>query len=122
MTMPQWLDSTFQFLLTMLPGGLWMAFWFFAVDWKRLRAFLVEGAWMPVLLLVLMSGVVWGMINPNPCSFFGVSIASPLWQICCSFALAAVALFSGWLQTISGFTPSEVPLEPAAEELEAHSH
>jgi hypothetical protein len=42
-----------------------------------------------------------------------------LWQLGAVGALAAIALFCGWLQGYFGWTPEEVSVEPAPA---AHGH
>src|SRR5258706_127941 len=55
MTFGDWLTTTlFPFLLAILPIGLWMAFWLWAVNWKMVWPVLAEGAWMPCVLLGLI--------------------------------------------------------------------
>lgn len=115
--MPEWLECVFCFLLAILPGGLWMAFWFFAVNWKRAWGVLAMGAWIPVVLGVFITALVWSSIEPG--SNWG--LPNFWWQLASMSALTAVALFAGWLQTISGYEPSEVPIE-VPEEDHGHDH
>lgn len=117
--MPQWLATTFAVLLALLPGGLWMAFWFFAVDWKKVWPVLRAGAWAPVVLLIVVTALVWSRINPTPWTDW-VHIANFWWQLYIVLALTAVALFSGWLQGFFGYEPSEVPIEPPPLEEGGH--
>lgn len=102
-------------LSALLPGGLWVTWWLWAVNWKKLWPVLALGGWLPTVLLVLISAVVWSRVDPVPCSGFGFFVLPNfVWQLGCVSALAAVALFCGWLQGRLGWGPSEVSLEPPA--------
>jgi hypothetical protein len=122
-----WLSDLFGFLLAILPGGLWMGFWLFGVDWRRLWPYLAEGAWMPCLLLGVMSAFVWSRIAPAECNCLRVvTVPNFWWQLGAVGALGAVALFSGWLQGQMGYAPFAVRTEPIDDhELthpEGHGH
>ncbi len=125
MDLPLWLSNLFAVLLHLLPGGLWMAFWLWAVNWKKTWKVLAEGGWAPVLLLMYLSALVWSRIAPSECTCLGfVTLPNFWWQMGSVSALAAVALFSGWLQGVIHFTPLEVNFEPPAHEHghDAHGH
>ena len=93
---------------------LWMAFWLFAINWKKMWAVLAAGAWLPLVLLGLMSAVVWSRISPTPCSCLGfVTLPNMLWQLGAVTGLIGLALFSGWLQEQLGYAPHETSVEPA---------
>jgi hypothetical protein len=92
---------------------LWMAFWLFAVNWKKLWTELAAGAWLPVVLLGLMAATVWSRIAPGPCSRLGfVTLPNMLWQLGAVAGLIGLALFSGWLQGQWGYLPHEMSVEP----------
>lgn len=119
MTFGDWLTTTlFPFLLAILPGGLWMAFWLWAVNWKKVWPVLADGAWAPCVLLGLVIALAWSRVVPVSHDFLGFTLPNFWWQLGCVIALAACALFSGWLQAQLGFTPMEVAVEPAA----GHDH
>jgi hypothetical protein len=114
MGLTTWLtESFFPFLLAILPGGLWFAFWLFAVDWRRVWPVLAEGGWAPCVLLGLVAATAWSRINPGVCDCLGfVIVPNFWWQLGSVAALAAVALFAGWLQGQMQFEPPEVPVGP----------
>lgn len=125
--------SGFQALLPWLPGGLWCAWWLFAVNWKKLHPLLLAGGWIPVLLLTWTVALAWSRINPTPCSLFGLTLPAFWWQLGACLALTLVALLCGWLQGKIGCTPAEVPIESIGHPhpvhhdsdtlvLSAHSH
>ena len=48
------------------PLFAWIAFWLFAVNWVKFRATLLQGAWVGVVLLGLVTVLIWGSIAPPP--------------------------------------------------------
>jgi len=120
MEMPEWLARVLGVLLALLPGGLWWAWWLWAVNWKKAWPVLAEGAWLPVLLLMGVVTLVWSRISPSEGYWLGfVPLPNVWWQLGSVCALTATALFCGWLQDYFGWTPEEVSLEPP---LSAHGH
>src|SRR4051794_15403630 len=124
MIFANWLtESLFPFLLAILPGGLWMAFWLWAVDWKKVWPVLAEGAWAPCVLLILIAALVWSRIAPGSCSCLGfVTLPNFWWQLGSVSALAACALFSGWLQGVIHYEPVQVAVEPPAHHEQGNGH
>ena len=45
-----WTETFFPVVQLLIPVVLWMAFWLFAVNWKKTWPTLREGAWAPVEL------------------------------------------------------------------------
>jgi hypothetical protein len=81
-------------LLALLPGGLWCAWFLWAVNWNKLSTALRAGAWAPVVLLGLISAAVWSRIAPSECPCLGfVVLPNFWWQLGSVAALAAVDLF-----------------------------
>lgn len=103
---------------------VWVAWWLWAVNWKKAWRVLADGAWAPVVLIALMVAGVWSQVRP------GVLVVSPKlaianfwWQLGAVGLLVASALFCGWLQGYFGWTPTEIDLEPPAHAAEsAHAH
>ena len=96
----------------LLPLGLWIVWWLWAVNWQKLWPVLACGAWAPAVLLFLMGAVVWSRVSPGR---FG-------WQLGIVAALAVLALFCGWLQGRLCWTPREVSVEPPVVSDEGHGH
>ncbi|MBW3543742.1 MAG: hypothetical protein KY476_26135 [Planctomycetes bacterium] len=44
--------------------GLWITFWTCAVNWERLRRVLLEGGWIGLVLVGLVTVLVWGTVDP----------------------------------------------------------
>ena len=116
------LERVVGVLLALLPGGLWVAWWLWAVNWNRVWPVLARGGWAPALLLFLMSAAVWSRVDPVPCTSLGVVLPNFFWQLGCVSALAAVALFCGWLQGRLRWAPAEVNVEPPEASADGHGH
>jgi hypothetical protein len=94
----------------------WLAWWLWGVSWPRVWRVLAEGAWVPVLLLIIVGALAWSQLAPSNCVCFGsVTVPNFWWQLGSLSLLAAVTLLCGWLQGVFGWTPAELNLEsPAA--------
>jgi hypothetical protein len=124
MIFANWLtESFFPTLLALVPVLVWMAFWLWAVDWKKVWPVLAQGGWAPCVLLILVAALVWSRIAPGPCDCLGfMHLPNFWWQLGAVSALAGLALFSGWLQGLMHYTPVEVPVEPPAHHGHWHGH
>jgi hypothetical protein len=91
---------------------VWVAWWLWGVNWRKVWPVLAQGAWVPVVLLTIVAALVWSELAPG---------SSFLWRLADTMLLVAVALFCGWLQGVMGWTPAEIDLEPAAP-VAAHEH
>jgi hypothetical protein len=102
---------------------VWIAWWLWGVNWKRGWAFLGQGAWAPLVLLMLVSALVWSRIAPGRCDCLGiVSVPNFLWQLGYVSMLVAIALFCGWLQGVFHWSPAEINLEPPLHGHGGHDH
>jgi hypothetical protein len=100
----------------------YVAWWLLGVNWKKMWPTLAQGAWAPVVLLLVMAAFAWSQIAPGACTCLGVvAVPNFWWQLGAVGLLAAVALFCGWLQGIFGWTPAEINLEPA-DHAPDHAH
>ncbi len=121
--MPDWLAEVLGVLLRLLPGGLWCSWWLWAVNWKKAWLVLAQGAWAPVVLLVLVSAYVWSRIAPSECDCLRLVVVPNFWwQLGSTCALAAIALFCGWLQGKLGWGPADVHFDPPPRSDSAHGH
>jgi hypothetical protein len=101
----------------------WLAWWLWGVNWKNVWPVLAEGAWLPVLLIMIVTALVWSEIAPSDCGCLGfVTIPNFWWQLGGVGLLAAVTLLCGWLQTVFGWSPAEVSLEPTMAPALEHEH
>jgi hypothetical protein len=100
----------------------WLAWWVWGVNWQRAWAFLAQGAWIPLVLLVIISALAWSQIAPSDCTCLGfTTVRNFWWQLGAVGLLTCTALFCGWLQGALHWQPAEVELEPA-EEAHGHEH
>lgn len=124
MVLGSWLSETIlPFFGAVLPLLLWMAFWLFAVNWKKVWPTLAEGAWAPCVLLGLISAFVWSRIDPRSFDLLGlVAVHNFWWQLGFIAFLFGSALFAGWLQAVLHYSPIEVAVEPPAHHDHGHGH
>jgi hypothetical protein len=92
---------------------VWIAWWLWAVNWKKVWPVLAQGGWLVVSLLVIIGALVWSMIAPDTGYLLGGLVGSAFWRHLVLVALLAlVALVCGWLQGMLGWEPAEIDLEP----------
>src|SRR2546428_11320726 len=102
-----------RFLFAHLLIILWIAWWLFAVNWNKTWRFLARGAWVPVLLLMIVAALVGSQM----------ATAGNFWKALGEVALlVAVALFCGWLQGVFGWAPEEIDLEPPVTAAHVDGH
>jgi ABC-type nickel/cobalt efflux system permease component RcnA len=94
----------------------WVAWWLWGVNWVTAWDWLGRGAWVAVVLLVIVAALVWSRIAP-------VAVGNFWRQLVGTTFLACLALFCGWLQGVMGWTPAEIPVYPAgATHDDTHGH
>ena len=117
------LGALVQFLLQWSLLIAWLAWWLVGVNWKKTWAALAQGAWAPVVLLMITAALVWSRLAPSPCDCLGfVSVPNFWWQLGGVGLLAALTLLCGWLQGVFRWTPAEINLEPPAHAEHRHGH
>ncbi|HEX5273273.1 MAG TPA: hypothetical protein VFW33_22405, partial [Gemmataceae bacterium] len=52
-------------ILGLILLAAWVAWWLWAVNWVRAWEWLGRGAWVAVVLLVFLAGLVWSRIGPR---------------------------------------------------------
>lgn len=112
--------TEYGYWLLLIP---WLAWWLWGVNWKQAWAVLAEGAWLPVLLLMILGALVWSHIAPS--DYTGIPfvvVPNFWWQLGAVSLLVAVTLLCGWLQGVLGWTPAEVNLEPPEMPVREHGH
>ena len=85
---------------------VWIAWWLWGVNWKRVWPVLARGAWAPLLLLLVIVALVWSQIAP------AVRLPNFWWQLGALILLLLLTLFCGWLQGVFNWAPAEIDLEP----------
>jgi hypothetical protein len=112
-----------QWLSILAAVLVWMAYWLWAVDWKKLWPVLARGAWVPCVLLGLIAATAWSRLAPGPCHYLGVLTVPNFWgQLGSVATLMALALFSGWLQGQLQYSPPEISIEPPPAPGHGHGH
>ena len=102
----------------------WIAWWLWGVNWKKAWPVLAQGAWVPVVLLMVVGALVWSRITPEPCECLRVvTIPNFWWQLGGVSTLAAIALFCGWVQGVLGWAPADIDLAPPLPgQVPTHGH
>jgi hypothetical protein len=116
---PEASTSIASVVAVVLPFVLWIAWWLWCVDWRKLWPTLGSGAWAPAVLLVAMGGVVWGRLDPRDLTWPGFYVPSMAWHVLAAICLGCLAMICGWLQGVFGWVPPEFPVHPPAL---AHGH
>lgn len=101
-------------LIVLIAWALW------GVNWRRTWGFLGQGAWAPLLLLMIISALVWSRLAPGVCSCLGfVNVPNFWWQLGYMGLLVALIFFCGWLQAVFHWAPADINLDPPAH---GHGH
>ncbi|MCI0639430.1 MAG: hypothetical protein L0Y72_01970 [Gemmataceae bacterium] len=99
----------------------WFAWWLLAVNWKKTWPALAQGAWAPVVLLIIVAALAWSRIAPSEYNIGIAYVANFWWQLGAVGLVAAATLFCGWLQGVFQWTPTEISLAPPAH-ADGHAH
>src|SRR5262245_2763033 len=73
------LGRLYSVFLAVLPMARWISWWRWAVDWNRMGPVLREGAWAPVLLVMIVAAFAWSRIAPSECACLQVVILPNFW-------------------------------------------
>jgi hypothetical protein len=110
---PAWVARVLGILLWLALLAVWIAWWLGAVSWQKAWPALSQGAWLGVVLGVLMGALVWSEIDPTPMHITDLGTIPSFWaRLGCVAGLAALALFCGWLQGVLRWMPPEIEVEP----------
>ena len=123
--LPAWLQQTLRAFAVLVPYLLFFTYCLWAINWKKMGPTLREGAWVPLVLLLILIALVWSQIRPSSVVLLGViTVGNFWWQLGAVGLLASLALFAGWLQDRWRWAPWEVPIAPPAHEHghDAHAH
>ena len=103
----------------------WVGWWLWAVNWVHAWDWLRRGAWVAVVLLVIIAALVWSQIAPSSLNLGFTRVPNFWWQLGGTSLLAGIALFCGWLQGVMGCMPADVPIYPGgatADDTHGHEH
>jgi hypothetical protein len=118
-----------QALLPWTPLVLWIVFWLFAVNWKKLYPVLMEqGGGIGIVLIALMATLVWAAVSEPPGghhSLLGLHPSNVFGKAVYVFGLGLIASLCGSVQLAGGcgaLCRFDEEDNPAVEEAHAHSH
>jgi hypothetical protein len=129
------LVNVFQALLQLLatlaltigpwwPLIAWIAFWTFAVNWVRLREFLLAGGWIGVLLIAVLMVLVWGIVSPpaeGAHHLLGLNVTNFVGKFMYVTALLVIMLLCGSVQ-LSGSVDRYLHFVEPEEDSHNHGH
>lgn len=102
---------------------IWVVWWLWGANWKKIWPVLAGGACVPAVLLLVLSALVWSQLAPSDCSCLGfVTVPNFWWQLGEVGLIAAIALFCGWLQGYFDWYPHEISLEPPPHAPHGHGN
>src|SRR6202008_3545525 len=60
---------------------VWLAWWLWAVNWKKVWPVLAQGGWLVVVLLMIIAALPWSEIAPDSGYLFGgLVVSSAFWR------------------------------------------
>lgn len=115
-----------ELLLPVVPLLIWISIWLFAVNWTKLRGFLLKGGWVGLLLTGLMAVLVWGVVAPPADGhhyILGRQLSNFVGKTVYVTGLICIMLLSGAVQLAGVFGDKFPPPEPEPEQGHAsHGH
>ena len=111
-------------ILPWTPLIAWIAFWLFAVNWVKLREVLLQGAWIGVVLVGLVTVLLWGTIAPpvgGSHDMLGLSLSNFVGKTVYVTTLFCIMFLCGSVQ-LSGFCSSCCQFEEDEEPADDHAH
>lgn len=116
--------SLVDLVLPWAPLIAWIAFWLFAVNWVKLRAAMLQGAWVGVVLIGLVMVLVWGSIAPpdgGTHDMLGLSLSNYVGKTVYVTTLFCIMFLCGSVQ-LSGFCASCCQFDDEEEPADDHAH
>ena len=113
-------DVVFAAVSVVVPWlGLiaWIAFWLFAVNWTKLRALLLQGGWIGLLLLGFGMILVWWAVAPPPNGhhlILGLTLSNFVGKTVYVTILMCIMLLCGSVQLSGMSGPADDDEEDAA--------
>ncbi len=90
----------------------WVAWWLWGVNWHRAWPVLRQGAWVGLVMLVVLGALVWSQVAPHSLNVGFAQVPNFWWQLTGVSLLAGLTLFCGWLQGYMGWAPADIPIYP----------
>lgn len=107
------------------PLIAWIAFWTLAVDWVKLREYLLAGGWIGVLLIGAVMVLVWGIVSPPADGvhhLLGLNVANFVGKFMYVTALIVIMLLCGAVQLTGAVDRYLHFVEPVDNEHEHGGH
>lgn len=107
------------------PLIAWVAFWSLAVDWVKLREYLLAGGVIGVLLIAAVMVLVWGIVAPPEDGFhhlLGLHVTNFFGKFMYVTALLVIMLLCGSVQLTGALDRYLHFVEPADDVHEEHGH
>lgn len=111
-------------LVPFLPLVAWVAFWLFAVNWRKLSTVLRQGGWTGVALIGFVTILVWGLIAPPPDGahhILGLTLSNYYGKLVYVTTLVCIMLLCGSVQ-LSGALDCCVTFAEAPADDHGHSN
>lgn len=102
------LISLLAIVAPFLPLAGWIAFWLFAVNWVKLREVMIEGGWIGVVLIGVVTVLVWGTVAPPPDGdhyLLGLTVSNFVGKFIYVTILFCIMFLCGTVQ-LGGFLPA----------------
>lgn len=112
-------------ILPWTPLLAWLAFWLFAVNWVKLRAVMIQGGWIAVLLFGFMMILIWGVIAPPVRGhhlILGLTLSNFVGKTVYVTALLSIMFLCGSVQLSGACGPWASFPEPEPEDDHHHGH
>jgi len=92
----------------------WLAWCLFGINWRKAWGVLAQGAWVPLVLAMVLIALAWSQMTPAV-PHFG-------WKLLQVSLVVVASLLCGWVQGYFGWQPAEISLEPSPPDEDAHGH
>jgi len=110
------LQSVGNAIVPWIPLIGWVVFWMFAVNWRKFKTVILQGAWAGLVLIGLIWILVWGTISPPQSGahhIFGLTLSNYVDKLVyvsmlfCMMFLCGAAQLSGFCASYMRFANDE---------------
>lgn len=112
-------------LVPFLPLIAWVAFWLFAVNWRKLSTVLRQGGWTGVALISFVTILVWGLVAPpadGAHHILGLTLSNYYGKLVYVTTLVCIMLLCGSVQLSGAFDCCVTFAEAPADDYGDHGH
>ena len=104
-----------------MPLLAWIVFWLFAVNWVKLREVIIQGGWLGVVLIGLVTALIWGTVDPSPHAMLNLELRNYVGKIVYVSVLFCIMFLCGLVQ-LAGFAPACCGFSQEEDESAANGH